>query len=99
MGLTQTAEGLLELLPHFKGFSDREAALFSTVSSFTHACVCVCVCFWYMCACPQGMKTPVLLFHKARTLFYISAEDKYTYAVHPLFSTGELTHSTGVGLF
>ena len=43
MGLTQTAEGLLELLPHFKGFSDREAALFSTVSSFAHAYVCVCV--------------------------------------------------------
>lgn len=43
MGLTQTAEGLLELLPHFKGFSDREAALFSTVSSFTHACVRECV--------------------------------------------------------
>lgn len=49
MGLTQTAEGLLELLPHFKGFSDREAALFSTVSSFTHACVCVCVFLVHVC--------------------------------------------------
>lgn len=73
--------------------------LCSTLSAVLLTHVCVCVCFWYMCACPQGMKTPVLLFHKARTLFYISAEDKYTYAMHPLFSTGKLTHSTGIGLF
>lgn len=56
MGLTKTAEGLLELLPHFKGFSDREAAPLSTVSSFLlmHAARARSVCVGCACVCIRG---------------------------------------------
>lgn len=62
-----------ELLPHFKGFSDSEAAEISSVSTCVHMCVCVCGTY-----VPMHRERKVAVLNQGH-FTHIGAKEKHTH--------------------